>query len=120
MDEFQKQSKRKDGRRAHCKDCIHLWYMSQKEKQREAFVLKKYGKTLNEIEELKAAQFYRCSICGKRCRLVVDHDHATGKFRGLLCADCNMGIGLFKDCIQFLDMAQSYLEKHNAPRQLQG
>jgi hypothetical protein len=43
--------------------------------------------------------------------LGVDHDHITGKVRGLLCNDCNLGIGHFKDNIEKLKLAIKYLEE---------
>lgn len=51
-----------------------------------------------------------CECCKKRGRLVADHDHATGKFRGRLCYSCNTGIGKLGDSIQSLERALEYLE----------
>ena len=54
----------------------------------------KYGITEEQYDELLAKQAYCCAICDRRAidfktRLAVDHDHATGEIRGLLCAYCN-------------------------------
>jgi hypothetical protein len=58
-----------------------------------------------------------CAICGKRPEddrlghgLAVDHDHVTGVNRGLLCRDCNIGIGKLGDSISGLMRAVRYLE----------
>ena len=56
------------------------------------------GITDQEIRNLEIAQDYRCAICGKHQRnganrLHVDHDHTTGKVRGLLCYSCNTKLG---------------------------
>ena len=56
-----------------------------------------------------------CEICGHECHnqvLSVDHCHKTNEFRGMLCANCNAGLGLFKDNPQALRQAAEYLEKH--------
>ena len=58
-----------------------------------------------------------CAICGKPevgRRLNIDHDHATGLVRGLLCRKCNAGIGLLGDNIEGLEAALEYLRRHAA------
>jgi hypothetical protein len=54
-----------------------------------------------------------CAICGKPCksgrRLAVDHDHANGFVRGLLCTLCNTGLGKFQDSPELLEKAAAYL-----------
>jgi hypothetical protein len=61
-----------------------------------------------------------CDICGKGetrkhkgkvKRLCIDHDHVTGKVRGVLCHDCNTGIGLLRDSIELIEKARDYLGK---------
>jgi hypothetical protein len=51
------------------------------------------------------------SCYGKVCRLALDHDHQTGKVRGLLCNNCNRGLGRFKDSIENLGAAIRYLKR---------
>ena len=76
----------------------------------------KYNLSYTEWEAMVEAQDNKCAICkgyevdGKR--LSIDHDHKTGKNRGLLCTGCNGGLGLFKDNIVALACAIEYLEKH--------
>jgi hypothetical protein len=56
----------------------------------------------------------RISRHGDVTRLAVDHCHRTLKIRGLLCHDCNTGIGKFADNIQLLEKAIEYLKSHEA------
>lgn len=51
----------------------------------------------------------QCEICGLKDRLVVDHDHHTGKCRGLLCYRHNTGMGMFEDNPNLLERAATYL-----------
>lgn len=71
------------------------------------------GLTRAEYDGLLRAQDGVCAICGWECssgrRLAVDHDHRTGKVRGLLCTKCNMGIGMFWDETDLLHKAADYL-----------
>lgn len=80
----------------------------------------KYGITWEEYQNLLLAQNYLCKICkstetstipgtNKPARLCVDHDHLTGKIRGLLCRNCNTAIGKFKENICLLEQAIKYL-----------
>lgn len=73
-----------------------------------------YGLTPEAFDELLRNQSYRCLICGDETRLVVDHNHTTGKVRGLLCDPCNRGIGLFRERVESLESAIRYLTKHGA------
>src|SRR5665811_574341 len=74
---------------------------------------------LNETayQELFEQQHGLCAICegaptGGHGRLCIDHDHATGQFRGLLCSKCNSAIGLLGDNPVVVDRAAAYLRKH--------
>ena len=82
---------------------------------------KKYGINLEEYNELLESQNHVCLICGKsenhihnktkkKTDLAVDHCHDTGKIRGLLCTNCNIGIGYFKNNPELLITAADYLK----------
>lgn len=82
----------------------------------------RYGISVGDIEELAEKQDNSCAICGthrddiphaafKYNPLVIDHDHKTGKVRGLLCPTCNNMLGHAKDNIQVLASAITYLTR---------
>ena len=56
------------------------------------------------------AQNECCALCNERAQLYVDHDHKTGKFRGLICNDCNLAIGKVKENVETLKAMIEYLE----------
>lgn len=76
--------------------------------------LKKYGLTLDQYDELSIQQGDVCALCGNvnknGKRLFVDHNHKTGQVRGLLCNNCNSGLGFFRDNPQILANAIEYLK----------
>lgn len=83
-----------------------------------------YGITLAQYDEMLAEQGGKCAICrgaepGARWKgspyFSVDHCHTTGKVRGLLCAECNKGLGHFKDETISLIRAAEYVRRHQAP-----
>jgi hypothetical protein len=84
-------------------------------------LMRMYGIDLNKYNELLISQNYKCAICqenpngwnGQSGRFDVDHDHKTGKVRGLLCSSCNTSLGKFKDDISILKRAINYLKKEN-------
>jgi len=68
-----------------------------------------HGLTKDEADKLKLNA--KCEICGSSKRLVIDHDHATMKIRGVLCHWCNVGLGFFQDDAGKLEKAIEYLLK---------
>lgn len=98
------------------------WRKVKDLKEQDRSLQKRYGMTIDEYEEIHDKQNGICMICGKpefvrdqngRLRkLAVDHCHATGKIRGLLCTNCNKGLGHFKDSPKLLTKAINYLDQH--------
>jgi hypothetical protein len=87
------------------------------------YQVKKYGITLDQYNQILQKQKCLCVIClqpetlvdsksKKVRRLCVDHNHLTGKVRGLLCDKCNRGLGNFQDNTAILSMATNYLILH--------
>ena len=89
----------------------------------ESELNRKYGIGLLEYSQLFMSQGGKCAICnsdygghrnGEPKALAVDHNHTTGKVRGLLCESCNQGIGKLRDDPKILRDAADYLEKHSS------
>jgi len=76
-------------------------------------LLTKYDISVEQFQAVWESQGGVCAICNgpptKGKRLAVDHNHQTGEVRGLLCCNCNMGLGNLKDDIDLLRSAISYL-----------
>jgi len=87
---------------------------NNKLKNRESKLRQQYGITMEAYKVLNEVQKGLCAICGKPDykSLAVDHDHKTGKVRGLLCHKCNTAIGMFDDDTNILLKAVDYLEEH--------
>ncbi len=106
--------------RSQCKDCIAVsrskkWHNDKEFKQRgldrskKHQVLKDYGLSLETYNDIMKVG--KCAICSSTTRkLVLDHSHVTGKIRGVLCNDCNTGIGLLGDEVLDLERALEYLK----------
>lgn len=73
-----------------------------------------YGISLEQRDSILASQGGHCAICEQPIfRPQIDHDHMTGKIRGILCPLCNKGLGLFKDSLASLKNAIRYLDKNS-------
>ncbi len=80
---------------------------------------RQYGLTPEAFDQMLQAQDGRCAICAKCFSITkpcVDHDHDTGAVRGLLCRDCNLGLGYYER-VGFSQSAQQYLDTHAPIRQ---
>ena len=79
--------------------------------------MKEYGIDTFQYGLMLENQNYECKLCGKHAddnhnkRLYIDHDHETGKVRGLLCLQCNTALGLLKDNPKVLKKALKYLTR---------
>lgn len=74
--------------------------------------VRRYGLTVPEFEELMASQHGLCAICEVfLSEPQIDHCHATGRVRGLLCRPCNLALGNFSDDIGRLQRAVAYLQE---------
>ena len=130
-DNFIKRSDNKLGWRRQCRCCVK--YRRSINEYTEEGILKKsneqlkikFGLTRTELEAIYIAQNMSCKICGteglvhgikksykdKIKTLHVDHCHATGKIRGLLCNSCNVAMGMMNDDIDIMKNAIKYIEE---------
>lgn len=125
---------RSNPRKIFCSDkCKHDMWISKPENKlakykrsltwntrRPDSILKKrlkkyYNITVEQFENMYSSQNGVCKICKRICpsgrRLSVDHDHDTGKIRGLLCMKCNKGLGSFEDNVENMKIAIEYLKE---------
>lgn len=82
------------------------------QRQRNGQLKVNYGITLDDFNQMAAAQGFVCAVCSQppEDTLCVDHCHSTSKVRGLLCRKCNTGLGCFKDTPELMIKAIAYLE----------
>lgn len=89
--------------------------MEYKKQAKRVFDLARKGLTPKDYDDMLAQQSNGCYLCGggpsRTPYLHIDHDHATGVVRGLLCDSCNLGLGKFKDNAEVLRRAIDYLNR---------
>lgn len=138
LDEFHKNKAMKDGLNNVCKQCKSQYckdnaeeykrrnkakYNTEKGRRmyRNCMYKSTFGITIEDYDKMYALQDGKCAICrkpettvmnGKAINLSVDHDHSTGKVRGLLCRSCNHGIGNFLDNTELLHEAIKYIVRY--------
>src|SRR5271165_2557013 len=117
--------------KGECKDCNkkrnNIWKKNNPKKRKDHVnksyrknkCLGRYGIDINDYNELLSKQNSCCANCGRNQieftrALAVDHNHKTGKIRGLLCNGCNTALGLLKENEQYIINLLEYLRKSNA------
>ena len=103
-------------RMAQCSICGPVYVHKDRQwwrcsvRSRHNDILRKYGLTPEQFRDMMDSQYGWCAICKEPLlKPHVDHDHQTGRARGLLCSNCNTGIGLFKEDPIILARAIGYL-----------
>ncbi len=125
VDAFYKRNNRPSGRQTHseCKDCLKARaskrYHSDPERVLDMQQCRLYGITMDELAAMRKEANGICQACerpgeGNYKRLVIDHDHKTGKVRGLICQKCNTVLGLVNDNINTLENLAQFITEHNA------
>lgn len=97
--------------KCRCEDCKK----ARSEFKRAYDLRTRYGLTPKQFEVLLDSQNHQCLIC--RCAIstnaCVDHSHWTGNVRGLLCRECNFGLGHARDSVAILESAIAYIQERN-------
>lgn len=111
LENYRKDKHKKIGYKTICKSCLPI-------REKAVSLRSNYNLELSDYFKLLKNQEFCCAICktpiegitkDKQRQANVDHCHKTGKVRGLLCSNCNRGIGLLKDSKQVLSNALRYL-----------
>lgn len=113
--EFPKNSTSYDGYGGYCKPCHNRQVRETRKKNgtRKYFLKRRYGITQDDFDRMVETQEGLCAICkkpGGKKPWHVDHDHKTGKVRGILCHHCNTALGNFNDDLEVLQRALDYLK----------
>ena len=91
----------------------------RKRAMRDLYYRRTYGISADEVDAMLEAQGGGCAICGRKpdrpASMHLDHDHETGHLRGILCIDCNHGIGKLRDDPDLLLAAVEYLRRTRRP-----
>ena len=121
LDDFGRNRAARNGRAAYCKPCHNAkgkdTYLRLYGGTREYHLRRRYGITGAEYDALVEAQGGLCVLCQERKPEHVDHDHVTGRVRGVLCSCCNQGLGNFRDRADTFRNAIDYLERTTWQRQ---
>lgn len=121
LDEFHKRKNGKYGRDHYCKDCGNARHRKRyatdlEHRKRVKFdsIKRNYNITHDEFINMYNSQNGKCKICNKKFErkrtTYIDHNHITGKARGLLCPKCNLLLGTCNDNVEVLQSAIFYLK----------
>lgn len=118
--EYYKWKSRQDGITAYCKECMSRrnknWVQENKETFAASMIASsrktRFGITREDYAQMLVDQNNSCAICNKPIgwEAAVDHCHKTNKVRGLLCRNCNLGLGGFKDDVEIIRKAIAYVK----------
>jgi len=104
-----------DGAKVNRAAYSKAWRSGNPMRAHNSFLKSNHGIDLVEYERMLDEQNGGCAICGQKdkfFRLAVDHCHGTNRVRGLLCSQCNRGLGAFKDNPELLKRAAAYLARY--------
>lgn len=123
LSEFHKHKSGKNGIRAQCKNCRYPPRKKKTPEETKHYIKstafeRRWGFPIEHFNTMLEKQKHKCLICNKifenSKKSHLDHCHTTGIIRGILCTNCNIGLGHFRDNIDLLKSAVKYLKKYNA------
>ncbi len=103
LGDWAKRTRSADGYHFRCRECVSR-------KDRADHLARSYGLTPDDLAEMLSNQNGLCAICLTAEAAHVDHDHTSGRIRGVLCFRCNAALGQFDDQPANLRRAAVYLE----------
>ena len=133
---YKRKSVKKDGLDYVCKTCANIkhkdyisnhkdkissyrkvWRVKNLSSIKEQTLVRNFGITLEQYNEMFVEQGGCCAVCGKHQTelnkaLAVDHNHITGKVRQLLCGNCNTSLGLMNEDVILFEKLIKYVNKH--------
>ena len=116
-DDFPRNKRTTSGRAVYCKPCHNARGRESKERlyggTRHYHLKRRYGIGADDLDALVVQQGGVCAICGRDAPEHVDHSHDRGVVRGILCFNCNGGLGQFRDSVDSLVNAVAYLRRHD-------
>lgn len=115
LEDFPNSKSGKKGRGSYCRPCHNARGRETRNRlyggSREYHLRRRYGIGDADFQRMLAAQGGVCAICKGPDPRHVDHDHVTGKVRGILCFNCNGGLGYYRDNVEYLGEAIRYLRR---------
>lgn len=127
LTEYYNKASSKDGKYSRCRSCDQIarkaWRtkhpIRSKESARRRQLKFVYGITEEDYQRMLVEQGGACAICqatenkyaGEFRSFAIDHNHDTGDIRGLLCNQCNRGLGMLGDTVESLNRVVAYLER---------
>lgn len=113
--DWRKTTPGKEATQRNHRERYHLYKGHYSHKSFEYHLKHKYGLSLDEYNSMMLAQDGKCAICKEKfSKLVVDHNHETGRNRELLCNPCNLSLGFLKENIEIVLHLKDYIVRHNA------
>jgi hypothetical protein len=95
----------------YCRDCRSTRRVVERQRMKDYLLMRRYGITRQERSAMLVAQDGLCALCYEQPATEVDHDHNSGRVRGMLCKPCNVALGRFDSPEGVTNMVQYLTEE---------